>query len=333
MKKTLQNISKSLKSLNPLKLDKKSQILLIGAGIFLVAVASVVFFKNPDIFRNKKMFSIEDAKVKIEDYLRESMPGATASLLDIIEDGDLYKVTLDVQGQEYISYATKDGKLLFPQAVDLDEFFLSLEMVKKDVPDVKLFIMTYCPYGLQVQKAILPAWQLLQDKADFGIYFVNYIMHDKEEIDENMVQYCIQKEQSDKYLSYASCFIRDGEAEQCLVLANIDKQKLSSCINATDLAYGVTQNYEDEESWLNGYYPKFLVDDDLNKKYGVAGSPTFVINDKVVQASDRSPEGIKELICNAFTEVPAECSQVFSSEPASPGFGLEVGDSSDGSCE
>jgi len=299
MKKTLQNISKSLKSLNPLKLDKKSQILLIGAGIFLVAVASVVFFKNPDIFRNKKMFSIEDAKVKIEDYLRESMPGATASLLDIIEDGDLYKVTLDVQGQEYISYATKDGKLLFPQAVDLDEFFLSLEMVKKDVPDVKLFIMTYCPYG----------------------------------IDENMVQYCIQKEQSDKYLSYASCFIRDGEAEQCLVLANIDKQKLSSCINATDLAYGVTQNYEDEESWLNGYYPKFLVDDDLNKKYGVAGSPTFVINDKVVQASDRSPEGIKELICNAFTEVPAECSQVFSSEPASPGFGLEVGDSSDGSCE
>ena len=333
MKKTLQNISKSLKSLNPLKLDKKSQILLIGAGIFLVAVASVVFFKNPDIFRNKKMFSIEDAKVKIEDYLRESMPGATASLLDIIEDGDLYKVTLDVQGQEYISYATKDGKLLFPQAVDLDEFFLSLEMVKKDVPDVKLFIMTYCPYGLQVQKAILPAWQLLQDKADFGIYFVNYIMHEKQEIDENLNQYCIQKEQKEKFSNYLNCFVLSGDSEKCLFQANIDKTKLSSCISQTDAEYKIYSQYDDKSTWLNGSFPKFDVQADLNTQYGVQGSPTIIINDQVVDVSPRSPERFKEIVCQAFNSQPSECSETLSGEAASTGIGVGTSSTSEGGCQ
>jgi hypothetical protein len=32
-------------------------------------------------------------------------------------------------------------------------------------------------------------------------------MHDKKEIDENNKQYCIQKEQNDKYSDYLKCFL------------------------------------------------------------------------------------------------------------------------------
>ncbi len=315
------------------KVNKKSKMLFMCGAIFLVAIGSIIYFVNPQIFKNQKSLSTEQVKARLEDYLNKSIPGATASLKSIVEEGDFYKVVLKVQEQEYTSYASKDGKLLFPQAIDLDDFFLSLEIVKQDVPDVKLFIMTYCPYGLQAQKAILPAWELLKDNADIRIYFVNYVMHDKQEIDENVLQYCVQKEQSDKYLSYLSCFVKDGETEKCLALANVDKQKLSSCADSTDLAYGITQQYEDKESWLSGYYPQFLVNNDLNEKYQVEGSPTLVINGKVVKMDDRSPEGIKHLICSSFTEKPEQCSQTFSTEPASPGFGLETGSSSTGSCE
>lgn len=55
--------------------------------------------------------------------------------------------------------------------------------------------MSYCPYGLQAEKMFLPVYDLLKNKAEMGIYFVNYIMHDKKEIDENLREYCIQKEQ------------------------------------------------------------------------------------------------------------------------------------------
>jgi len=71
----------------------------------------------------------------------------------------------------------------------------------------------------------------------------------------------------------------------------------------------------------------------LNEKYGVQGSPTVVINDKVVSVSTRSPEKFKEIVCQAFNTPPAECSQTLPEEVSSPGFGLSSGSSSGGSCQ
>jgi hypothetical protein len=48
--------------------------------------------------------------------------------------------------------------------------------------------------------------------ADVNIKFVQYIMHGQKEADENVVQYCIQKEQEPKYLKYLKCFLEaDGK--------------------------------------------------------------------------------------------------------------------------
>jgi len=55
-----------------------------------------------------------------------------------------------------------------------------------EVPRVELFIMSYCPYGLQAQKVFLPVYELLGDKADIEVNFLNYVMHEKKEIDENL---------------------------------------------------------------------------------------------------------------------------------------------------
>jgi len=64
----------------------------------------------------------------------------------------------------------------------------------------------------------------------------------------------------------------------------------------------------------------------------VRGSPTLVINDVVLEV-DRSPEKVKEAICNAFLNPPSECQQNLSSTSTSPGFGLDSGSSSSGKCE
>ena len=277
----------------------------------------------------------------INTYLLKN--GFKASLDSISDEGWVYQMNLSISGPQgkntYTSYVTKDGKLLFVSAIDLtykpkkpQNQAEPTEIPKREKPDVKLFVMSYCPYGLQAEKAFLPVYKLLKDKADMTVNFVSYAMHGKKELDENLRQYCIQLEQGDKYYDYLSCFAGgSGNYSKCLEEAKIDKTKLNSCMERVDKEYNITEMYNDRSTWASGRFPLFNVEADLNTKYGVRGSPTLVINDKVVSIN-RSPEAYKEAICSAFTSPPEECKQNLSESAASPGFGGGVGSSSGGSC-
>ncbi len=315
---------------------------LIAIAIIIVGtlIAGAVIYVNQG---KEKTLSPQAAAEKTIDFINKNLlqEGMTASLVKVTEENGLYKLTLKIGDKEFPSYVSKNGKILFPEeGINLEEAPLAQkdtetpqEIEKRDRPDVKLFVMAHCPYGLQMEKAYLPVYNLLKDKADMAVYFVNYIMHGKEEIDENLRQYCIQKEQKEKYYDYLGCFVEKGNFEECLAQAKIDKDKMNSCISQTDKTYKITQLYNDKNTWLSGQFPKFDVHSDLNEKYGVQGSPTIVINDKVANVNPRSPEKFKEIICQAFNSLPAECSQTLSNEVPSPGLGGGTGCSSGGTCE
>jgi len=298
-------------------------IIVAGAGYF-----AYTKIKNVGLFGT---LTAQKAAEKAVDYINNNLISADvgkATLGTVQEQSGVYKFKLNVGGNEFDSYITKDGKILFSQGFDLtakaentDTPVSEGDVSKQQKPDVKLFVMSYCPYGLQAQKMFLPVYNLLKDKADMGVYFVNYIMHDKKEIDENLRQYCIEKDQKDKYYDYLSCFVKAGDSANCLTQAKVDKTKLSTCVSATDNQFNITKGYNDKSTWLSGQYPKFDVQTDLNKQYGVQGSPTIIINGKQVNVSSRSPEKFKEVVCNAFETQPAECSQKLSEDQASPGLG------------
>ena len=325
--------------------EKFSKILIpisvVIAGL-LVAGALVYINQGKTLEKVSKGLTPQQAAEKAINYINQNLlqQGQTASLVNVTEEDGIYKFHLKIGESEYDSYVTKDGKLLFTGGIDMEQTSTSTqgggetagEVPKRDAPDVKLFVMSYCPYGLQAQKMFLPVYDLLKDKAEMGVYFVDYIMHEKKEIDENLRQYCIQKEQKEKYYNYLSCFVKAGEFEKCLSEAKIDVNKMNTCISQTDQKFKITQMYNDKSAWLNGSFPKFDVYADLCEKYGVQGSPTIVINDKVVEISTRSPENFKNIICQAFNSPPAECSQTLSNTAFSPGFGLETGSSSGGGC-
>jgi len=265
-------------------------------------------------------------------YINENFltQGNTASLVSILDEGGIYKIVLDISGQEYESYVTKDGVFLFPDGYKMKK---EVEVsAKSDRPDVKLFVMSYCPYGLQAEKMFLPVYDLLKNKADMGIYFVDYIMHEKQEIDENLNQYCIQKEQNDKFSAYLGCFVLSGDSSSCLSEAGIDTEKVNVCVSATDEEFQITSLYNDKDTWLSGVYPVFNVHADLNEQYEVSGSPTVIINGKVIDIGSRTPENFKDIICQSFNSEPEECSQILSEESPSPGFGGGTGPSSDNTC-
>ncbi len=312
-------------------------VAVIAIVLGLVIGGGAVYFYENQHLQESEGLSSQVAAQKAIDFINKNMlkEGVSASLIDVAEKSGLYKIKFKIENQEFESYVSKDGELLFVQGVNMGEMKTSQSgnTTKRDTPDVKLFVMSYCPFGLQAEKALLPAYNLLKDKANIGIYFVNYAMHGKKEIDENLRQYCIQKEQNEKYADYLSCFTREGDFNKCLSQSAIDQGKLSTCVSNTDKQYKITQSYNDKSTWLNGRFPLFAIYDDLNKQYGVQGSPTLVINDKVVSVSSRSPEAFKKAICDAFSAPPEECSQTLSDTVASPGFGGGEGSSSGGGCE
>ncbi len=247
------------------------------------------------------------------------------------EVAGLYKFTIAIgEGEQAFKrdlYTTKDGKLVFTQIVDTSQPAPAAQQApaasapKSDKVDVKLFVMSYCPFGFQAEKMYLPVLKLLQNKANMGIYFVNYAMHEKQEVDENTLQYCIQKEQNNKFADYLTCFIDKNESAKCLDKVGVDKTKLNACISATDKEFGITAKYDDKASWLNGRFPIYPVHEELNTKYGVQGSPTIVINDTVIDLADRSPEAFKTAICNAFNNAPEECKTTLDKTSPQPGPG------------
>lgn len=311
--------------------------------VLFAAIAAGAYFWMPAQFRPMKTMKADDAAKKAVDYVNKNMlsAGTVATYKEVKSENGMYSFKLTVQGKDYTSYVTKDGALFFaegiPQAISLDkslESAASAEIAKTDKPDVKIFVMTYCPYGLQAQKMYLPVYDLLKDKATMGIYFVNYAMHGKKEVDENLRQYCIEKEQSDKYSAYLKCFAAKeptaadgtGDFAKCLTSASIDQTKLSACTAATDKEFKITADFNDKTTWVSGQFPKFAVNDDLNTKYNVQGSPTIVVNEKDASAalSARSPEALKQVICSAFNNQPEECKTTLSSDQPSTGFGTST---------
>lgn len=279
--------------------------------------------------------SESEVRSKASAYL--SSQGYTATINSVKFDGGLYKIDMVVNGQPFTSYASPDGKFLFPQGIDMTDTTgtgaqqepADTNVPKTDKPVVELFIMSHCPFGTQAAKGILPAVRTLGDNIDFKVKFVYYAMHGEKEVKEQLVQYCIQKNQPAEYLKYLACFLNDtagqgsaAASDACIASTGVNKAQLETCKVAADKEFNVMANLADQSTWLSGRFPKFDTDLADNTKYGVGGSPTLVING-VQSNAGRDSQSYLTAICNAFNNAPAECSTQLSTVQPGPGFGYD----------
>ena len=256
--------------------------------------------------------------------------GIDASLVETNENGNFYEVVISMEGQQVPVYVTKDGKFFTSSLIPLTGSTTQppqnqqppTDVPKSDKPEVELFVMSYCPYGTQAEKGIIPVVNLLKDKIDFKLKFVSYLMHGEDEAWENTRDYCIQKEQPDKFIAYMTCFLEAGDSESCLTKSNIDTNKLNSCTEQADTQFSITANLEDTDSYLSGRFPLFDIDKADNEKYQIGGSPGLVINGVQI-SSARDPTSYLNTICSAFNTPPEECSQQLSTTTPSPMWGWD----------
>ncbi|MCX6818850.1 MAG: hypothetical protein NT129_02520 [Candidatus Aenigmarchaeota archaeon] len=297
------------------------------AVVVLLAIVVAVSFTGTGTPVSNKIPSQEAANKTIS-FINDNLlsAGTTAELVTVEEEQDLYKLKINVGGQPYDTYVTKDGRMLFTSGISMTETTQTTTpttvppATKVDKPEARAFVMSYCPYGLQFLKAYVPVMELLGDKADLKVNFVSYAMHGKKELDENTRMYCIQKEQQDKFAAYLRCFVGSDNPDKCMTDTGIDKAKINACINATDKQFNITGLYNDQSTWSGGQFPQYPVDAALGAQYGVQGSPTFVLNGQSISVS-RSAEAIKQAICSSFNNPPSECSQQLSTAQESAGIG------------
>lgn len=332
--------------------------LIVAVVLFVLLVASVFtrgFGMKRIIIQSPSWEVAEDARDFVNQELLSQGNASAAIVYSEKLPNSLYKVRLKIkkgdQSQETETYISRDRELLFPQAFKLDlsdsetqesqpqsqpQSQSNTDMLeidtKKETPKVELFVMSYCPYGTQMQKAILPTLNTLGDKIDFELKFCDYAMHDKKELEENLNQYCIQ-EQSNKLNEYLDCFLESGNSDSCVAQANVNKENLENCVNATDKEYNVMENYEDKSTW-KGNYPTFDVNKEAVKEYEIQGSPAMVINGQTLENAPRNPDALLQTICAGFKNKPEECSKSLSTEAPAPGIGTTGSSGSNtGSCQ
>ncbi|MCF7846702.1 MAG: hypothetical protein K9M51_01390 [Candidatus Gracilibacteria bacterium] len=312
-------------------------VLLLGLGASLFLTGCETEDLKGSVLSGEEL-SEDEAKTAAEDFINTAlMPaGQTATVKEVTEyDQDIYRITVDAAGKEIVSFLSEDGAMFFPQVMDVAEVTAQKEaqaqaaeqakeveladLEKKEVPHVELFVMSHCPFGTQMMKGFLPVAATLGDKIDFDLKYVNYAMHGEKELREQMYQTCISQEYRENLEEYLTCFLTDDDGPGCREEMDLD---LEACVAALDEEYDIMAGFEDKSTWVNDRFPKFLVHNEENETYGVRGSPTFVLNGKVMQAA-RDPQSLLDTVCQGFTDAPEECDKELPSVAPAPGFGWE----------
>lgn len=271
----------------------------------------------------------EEAGVKALKFINDNLvaPNTTASFVSATDFESIYNVTVLYQGRNVSIFLTKDGSYMFLSApLDVTQNLPSTsgntnqqptETPKTDKPTVQLYVMAFCPYGIQAEQAMKPVVDLLGSKADIQVHFIASVsgttpdsvssLHGPVEAQEDLRQVCIMKYYDQKtYWNYvmaidATCSGQRSDTtayDACWKSAakndSIDATKIDTCSKGSD---GMTL---------------IKADADLSSTNSVSGSPTLIING-VTYNGDRTPDAYKTGICNAFTTAPTECSQNLSS--------------------
>jgi copper chaperone CopZ len=185
---------------------------------------------------------------------------------------------------------------------------------KTDSPILEAYVVTRCPYGIQMQRAMADAVKNQPALAEYlKVRYIGSVsgstitsMHGPAEATENLRQICLREEQPAKYWSYVSCQMKSGDTAGCETSTGVDSTKLSAC--TTDPSRGVA------------YAQKDFV---LDSQYGVQGSPTLILNGAQISESSyggRSSDGVKSMVCAGFNSQPSFCSAQLNTAQATTSF-------------
>jgi len=301
----------------------KKLIIVSLALAFIVSGCSLIKQKE-----TVKLITPDEAKAQTADFINKNLvqAGNEVTIKDVSEEDGLYKMTIVMKnGQEIKSYLSKDGKRFYPQVISVDEVNqkaasaqadnvntqAAKDIPKTDKPKAELFVMGFCPYGVQAETIMEPVVNLLGAKADIVVRYIASLtgddlnsinsLHGVIEGKEDVRQLCVAKNYNQKTLwKYITAINKD-----CYSQYSKGEEVYNACWKKAAATAGV--DAKKIESCFSSEGAKLIkADSALANSYGVSGSPTLLING-VNFNGNRTSEGYKQAICNAFSTQPKEC--------------------------
>jgi len=261
---------------------------------------------------------------------------ATAELVSVTEKNGVYQIAARYQGRNISIYTTRDCNLLFTSSYNMKGTVATTtptpsptptvppEPVKSSRPSTELFVMSFCPYGVQAENVMKPVVDLLGTKANITVRYIATVqgttvdsvksLHGLTEAKEDLRQLCVAKYYPSKLWPYlmdidANCYpIRQNvtSLDACSVNATrklgIDNQKIETCASGSE---GLALLSSDEA---------------ITKNLKITGSPTLLINGQKY-TGQRTPDAYKQGICDHFVTPPAECSVNLSAQAVTASSG------------
>jgi hypothetical protein len=324
------------------KLNLSVNNILIGVAVVGIIITGIVIYSGqnggssfPGLANLFGKSNEQVAKAAIDYINKNGLSQTPASLSGkVTEESGLVKFKIKIGSNEFDSYATKDGKFLLPEAINMTPKTddktnpaktTAQNIQKTDKPVLEAYVVSSCPYGLQMQRAVAEAVKNVPALASSVV--IRYIgsvengtitaMHGPEEAQENLRQICLRDEQPNKFYDYLACYMKKttataaggmplGDSTGCQAKTGVDVAKLNACVS--DPKRGLADAQKDF---------------DLASKYNVSGSPTMMLGDTVVDESGfggRSADGVRAIICAASKTEPSFCSTKLDTTEAAVSF-------------
>ena len=135
------------------------------------------------------------------------------------------------------------------ESMNLEELLAS-RIARMGKPMLELFVMSYCPYGVQAEEKIIPIVKEFGDTIDFRLQFIAQekavpsaqditpftSLHGYPEVAENIRQLLIAREYPDRYLDYILCRGKklDKSWEDCAEKLGIDVAKIQALFDSPE---------------------------------------------------------------------------------------------------
>ncbi len=174
-------------------------------------------------------------------------------------------------------------------------------------PKVKMdmYVMSKCPFGVQAEKALIPALEKLGSRVDFNLHFIGNTnedgsfssLHGEPEVKGDIVQLCAIKKYPDKYWKLIGCMNKNpGQIpdnwESCATENGLNADDLRACLEG-----------EEGKELLRASFAE-------SQKKGASGSPTIQINDEAYTGT-RSEKSFLRSICSKFElDAPTLCAEI-----------------------